>query len=188
VLLQEQSCAAATHTLISQAFSYTHIIIHSSYNTSCTSTPRPQGSHLPSFHPVRHRSSHFPQSNSFFPNLTLTALCASHIHCPNSLRLLTRGVLTFIHSWKSSAHTQHGYSLPNVRRNADVSVCNEGSGFSGYVAVIECRRVHDERPSWATSGGQSLGSAGGRAARFFLPPRAKSALMSLHVRQLHDIC
>lgn len=32
VLLQRRLCAAATHTVISQAFSYTHIIIHSSYS------------------------------------------------------------------------------------------------------------------------------------------------------------
>ena len=31
VLLQRRSCAAATHTLISQAFSYTNILLHSSY-------------------------------------------------------------------------------------------------------------------------------------------------------------
>ena len=48
-----------------------------------------------------------------------------------------------------------------------------------------CSRVQEERPSCATSGGQSLGRAGGSVVRFLdLPPRAKRADMSLHVRHL----
>lgn len=145
-----------------------------------------QGSHLPSFHPVRHLSSHWVQSNSFFPNLTFTALCASHIHCPNSLLLLTRGVLAFIQSWKSSAHTQHGYNLPKVRRNAEVSAWRAGGASLGYVAVMECSSVQEERPRAATSGGQSVGSAGGPASFLVFLPIAKRADISLQVRHLKD--
>jgi len=47
--------------------------------------------HLPSLHPVLHRSSHFAQSNVSLPSFSLTALCASHIQVPNSLLLLTLG-------------------------------------------------------------------------------------------------
>lgn len=89
------------------------------------------GSHLPSPHPVLHLSSHLLQSNFSFPNLSFTALCASHIHVPNSFLLLTRGVFVFIQAWKSSAHTQHGYSLPNVRRKVAVSDCSWGVGLVG---------------------------------------------------------
>lgn len=69
-----------------------------------------QGSHLPSLHPVLHRSCHRLQSNCPLPNLTFTALCASHIQRPNSSRLLTRGAFpsSFIQARKSSAQTQHG--------------------------------------------------------------------------------
>jgi hypothetical protein len=99
-----------------------------SYMTSLYSSAQ---SHRPSFQPVRHRSSHFVQSNVFFPNFSLTALCASHIHVPNSLLLLTLGVFLLIHVWKSSAHTQHGYSLPNVVRNDFVSDWSCGVGSMG---------------------------------------------------------
>lgn len=61
-------------------------------------------SHLPSPHPVLHRSSQLEQSNPSFPNFSFTALCASQSHIPNSLLLPTRGPLFFIHSWKSLAH------------------------------------------------------------------------------------
>ena len=38
----------------------------------------------PSFHPVRHLSSHLPQSNTSFPSFRLTSLCASHSQFPNA--------------------------------------------------------------------------------------------------------
>lgn len=44
-------------------------------------------SHLPSFHPVRQRSSHLEQSKTGFPSFLLTSLWASHSHLPNSPRL-----------------------------------------------------------------------------------------------------
>lgn len=95
----------------------------------CTQLPQP---HLPSFHPVRHLSSHLSQSKLLFPNLTLTALCASHIHRPNSSRLLTRGSLpSFIHDLKSSAHDQQGYILPKRLMNWRVSLCCVRVGRSG---------------------------------------------------------
>jgi hypothetical protein len=47
---------------------------------------------------------------------------------PNSLLLLTLGVFLLIQLWKSSAHTQHGYSLPNVDRKDLVSDWNCGEG------------------------------------------------------------
>lgn len=85
--------------------------------------PNPQ-SHLPSFQPVRHLSSHLLQSKLLLPSLTFTALCASHIHLPNSSLLLTLGSLpSFIHALKSSAHTQQGYILPKRLMNCFVSVC-----------------------------------------------------------------
>lgn len=88
--------------------------------------------HLPSFHPVRHLSSHLSQSKLFFPNFTLTALCASHIHLPNSSLLLTRGSFpSFIHDRKSSAHDQQGYILPNRLMNCFVSLCCVREGRSG---------------------------------------------------------
>lgn len=165
---------------------------HISYtnNTSPSPTIIHQKSHLPSFHPVRHLSSHLLQSNVSLPSFTLTALCASHIHVPNSPLLLTLGVFFVIQSWKSSAHTQQGYSLPNVERKPFVSVCNSGVGFTGYVAVIECKRVHEERPRASTSGGQSVGRVGAAAAAVdfgFLPAMAKSEATSLQVRHLRVI-
>ena len=88
-------------------------------------------SHRPSFHPVRHLSSHFPQSNSSFPNFTLTALCASHIHRPNSSLLLTRGAFSAFHDRKSSAQDQQGYIFPNSEMNDRVSDCCVGVGLVG---------------------------------------------------------
>jgi hypothetical protein len=88
--------------------------------------------HLPSFQPVRHLSSHLSQSKLFFPNFTLTALCASHIHLPNSSLLLTLGSLpSFIQDLKSSAHDQQGYILPNKLMNCFVSLCCVSEGRSG---------------------------------------------------------
>jgi hypothetical protein len=93
--------------------------------------------HLPSFQPVRHLSSHLLQSKLLLPSLTLTALCASHIHFPNSSLLLTLGSLpSFIHDLKSSAHDQQGYILPNKLINCFVSFCCVREGRSGYAAVI----------------------------------------------------
>jgi hypothetical protein len=157
-----------------------------------------QGSHRPSFHPVRHRSSHLVQSNVSLPSFSLTALCASHIHVPNSLRLDTLGVFLLIQLWKSSAQTQHGYSLPNVERKDLVSVCSCGDGCVGYVAVMECSSVHELRPRASTSGGQSDGSAGVMAAAAeggsegfaaflgLLPVMANQEATSVHVRHLHN--
>jgi hypothetical protein len=72
------------------------------------------------------------QSKLFFPNFTFTALCASHIHLPNSSRLLTLGSLpSFIHDLKSSAHDQQGYILPNRLMNCLVSLCCVREGRSG---------------------------------------------------------
>jgi hypothetical protein len=171
-----QSCV---HRVIRTAVVYAMLM----YTVIIQHSLPPQKSHLPSFHPVRHLSSHLLQSNSFLPNLTLTALCASHIHCPNSLLELTLGVFVFIHAWKSSAHTQHGYSLPNVFMNVAVSPCSSADGATGYCAVIECSSVQELRPSAAESGGQSRG-----ILRFVLvaPPMAKSELTSLQVRHLGE--
>jgi hypothetical protein len=44
------------------------------------------------------------------------------------------------------------------------SDCSFGVGVGGYVAAMECRSVQVLRPSVSTSGGQSLGGAGGAAA------------------------
>jgi hypothetical protein len=88
--------------------------------------------HLPSFHPVRHLSSHLLQSKLLLPNFSLTALCASHIHRPKSSLLLTLGSLpSFIHDLKSSAHDQQGYILPNKLMNCFVSLCWVEVGRSG---------------------------------------------------------
>jgi hypothetical protein len=88
--------------------------------------------HLPSFHPVRHLSSHLLQSKLLFPNFSLTALCASHIHLPKSSRLLTLGSFpSFIHDLKSSAHDQQGYILPNKPMKVFVSLCWVRDGRSG---------------------------------------------------------
>jgi hypothetical protein len=156
---------------------------------------RDYGSHRPSFHPVLHRSSHFVQSNVSLPNFSLTALCASHIHVPNSLLLETLGVFLVIQLWKSSAHTQHGYSLPNVVRNDLVSFCNCGVGCVGYVAAIEWRSVQELRPRASTSGGQSDGianvaarpldtSAGFAVFLGFVPVMANHEDTSVQVRHL----
>lgn len=96
---------------------------------------RKNQSQLPSLQPVLHLSSHLSQSNFCFPNFPFTALCASHIHLPNSSRLLTRGafaaLFSLIHARKSSAQTPHGYNFPNRWRNCRVSVCCEGVGCRG---------------------------------------------------------
>ena len=78
--------------------------------------------HRPSDHPSRHRSFHRAQSNSSFPSLTFTALCARHIHRPKSSWLFSLGSLpdVDIHDRKSSAHTQHGYSSEKSCRNLSV--------------------------------------------------------------------
>jgi hypothetical protein len=127
-------------------------------HSKCTSTVQ---SHRPSFHPVRHLSSHNRQSNSFFPSFRLTSLCASHIHHPNSFRLPSFGWFRplgcVIHARKSSAHTQHGYSFEKNFKNPPILAWCSASAFSGYVAAIECSSVHVERPSSSTSGGQSEG-------------------------------
>jgi hypothetical protein len=98
-------------------------------------------SHLPSFHPVLQRSSQNRQSNSAFPNLRLTELCASHIHVPKSARPERRGVFrppgSFIQARKSSAHTQHGYKREKSFRNDRISDCCSGAADTGYAAVKE---------------------------------------------------
>ncbi len=130
-----------------------------------SSTIKPQ-SHLPSLHPVLHRSSHLPQSNLSFPSFSLTALCASHIHSPNSLRELTRGALPAraIHAWKSEPQCQHGYRVENDARNCRALVWTDDDARSGYVAVMLCSSVQDARPSASTSGGQSGGDCVGGGA------------------------
>lgn len=130
------------------------------YINSVVDAAAPQ-SHLPSFHPVLHLSSHFLQSNSCFPSFLLTSLCASHIHLPKPSRPSTLGSFPFlaIHSWKSSAHTQHGYSFPNRPRNWRISLCCDGEARGGYDADMVCSSVHVLRPNSSTSGGQSGGGA-----------------------------
>jgi hypothetical protein len=84
--------------------------------------------------------------------------------------------------------------LPNVERKVLVSACSVGVGFVGYVAVMLCKRVQDERPRAATSGGQSVGYvvAGGATTgdldvvAGFLPAMAKRDVRSLQVRHLPD--
>ena len=44
-------------------------------------------------------------------------------------------------------------------RKVFVSLWSCGVGWTGYVAVMECSRVQELRPSSSTSGGQSLGGA-----------------------------
>ncbi|PWI72557.1 hypothetical protein PCL_11180 [Purpureocillium lilacinum] len=123
--------------------------------------PAHHQSQRPSFQPVRHRSSHLEQSNSGLLSLRLTSLCAPHSHMPNSPRLPTRGASRPMYVWKSSAHTQHGYSLEKSLTKLNRSDCCPREGFSGYVAAIECSSVHELRPSTSTSGGQSAGGPDG---------------------------
>ena len=54
-----------------------------------------------------------PTIKLLLPQLDIYRVMASHIHLPNSSRLLTRGALpsSFIHCWKSEAQCQQGYSL-----------------------------------------------------------------------------
>jgi hypothetical protein len=143
-------------------------------------TPQSQ---LLSFHPVRHLSSHFAQSNSFFPSFLLTSLCASHIHCPNSSLLSALTLFFSIKTWKSSAQTQHGYSFPNSPRNCLTLLCSLGLGFSGYIAVIECKSVQLDRPSSSTSGGQSFAGA---VVLIFLVEDVKSE-SDVQVRHLRTV-
>lgn len=65
-------------------------------------------------------------------------------------------------------------------------LCSVGVGDTGYVAVMEWRRVQEERPSCSTSGGQSVGGAELTAIALVIPflCEVKSA-SELHVRQLH---
>lgn len=148
-------------------------------------------SHLPSFHPVLHLSSQNRQSNSFFPNFRLTALCASHIHVPNSWRPDSRGWLrppgSFIHARKSSAHTQQGYRRAKSVRKLRMSSCCWGVAVAGYAAVSECRKVQVERPRASTSGGQSagIGSVEGLAVLVAAAPAAVAAEACL-VRAFQD--
>lgn len=172
------------------------------YNVHAIQLFRKPQSHLPSFHPVLHRSSHRLQSNSFFPSFTLTALWASHIHFPNSSLLLTLGAFfsSFIHFWKSFPQYQQGYSFANVPKNDRVSACNCGDGCEGYCAVIECSKVQEARPSCSTSGGQSEGvvstactaavvedfcaAAPAGAAPFIIDDHCLNAAPELHERHL----
>ena len=101
------------------------------YLSSTTSKPMKTQSQLPSFHPVLHLSSHFPQSNSFFPNFLLTSLCASHIHFPNSSRLSVLTLFSAIQTWKSDAQTQHGYNFENNPMNWLTFSRSVGEGEEG---------------------------------------------------------
>jgi hypothetical protein len=164
------------------------VSIHTGIVQSYIGLVEDQGSHRPSFQPVRHLSSHLLQSNVFLPSFVLTALCASHIHCPNSPRELTLGAFPscFIHSWKSVAQDQHGYSLPNMFMKVRVSDCRVRSGLSGYCAVMEWSSVQEERPRASTSGGQSEGSAGGAVVLDLGAPLVMASQEDtlVHVRQL----
>lgn len=146
-------------------------------------------SHRPSFHPVRQRSSQNRQSNSFFPSLRLTSLCASHIHHPNSFRLPNFGWFRplgcAIHVWKSSAHTQHGYSFEKNFKNPRIFSWCSAFAFSGYVAAIECSNVQVERPSCSTSGGQSEGVSLGEGVA--AAARAGVEVVILPVFELEDV-
>jgi hypothetical protein len=131
-----------------------------SYTSCCTSNTAHNictQSHVPSFQPVLHLSSHLEQSNSFFPSFLLTSLWASHIHCPNSCRLSALTLFFSRNSWKSSAHTQQGYIFENRARNCLTWPCSALVGEDGYEAVMEWRSVQEDRPSSSTSGGQSGG-------------------------------
>lgn len=59
-----------------------------------------------------------------------------------------------MYDWKSSAHTQHGYSFEKRSTNRSISDCCVRDGVSGYVAAMVCSSVHELRPSISTSGGQ----------------------------------
>lgn len=114
-------------------------------------------SHRPSFHPVLHLSCHLLQSNVSLPSLTLTALCARHSQVPKASRPDTGSGSRAMCAWKSSAHTQHGYSREKADMKVRRSACSRAEGSAGYVAAIECSSVQVERPSCSTSGGQSRG-------------------------------
>jgi hypothetical protein len=155
-------------------------------------TCRTHQSHLPSFHPVRHRSSHRPQSKVGFPSFMFTSLCASQSHCPKSCRELSRGAFLsdFIHIWKSVAQDQHGYRFEKVRINCFAFTCSSFDGVTGYCAAMECRSIQDARPSWSTSGGQPDGGSKGvlevsdrdGRVRFFV--NAAHAAKDVHERHL----
>lgn len=140
----------------------THTHTHNSYLLSPSPSLSTPQSHLPSFHPVLHLSSHLLQSNPFFPSFRLTSLCASHIQFPNSSLLSALTLFFTMNAWKSSAQTQHGYSLPKRCMKDLTSACSLADGFAGYCAVMECSSVQDARPSCSTSGGQSGGGPVGR--------------------------
>lgn len=67
-----------------------------------------------------------------------------------------------------------------------VSAWRVGEGLSGYCAVMECRSVHEERPRFSTSGGQSAGMTSDAAVWDFEVPlvMANQEATSVHVRQL----
>jgi hypothetical protein len=78
-----------------------------------------------------------------------------------------------------------------------MSVCSEVVGAVGYVAAMECRRVHELRPRVSTSAGQSFGVAGvtvigcAGVLNFFVcdaceacDAQAVKAVLELHARQL----
>jgi hypothetical protein len=112
-------------------------------------------SQLPSLGPVTHLSCHLEQSNTGFPSFRFTSLCAPHNHQPNSSLLPTRGASRAMYPWKSSAHTQQGYSREKSFTKLTRSFCWGPVGFSGYVAAMLWRSVHEERPRASTSGGHS---------------------------------
>lgn len=121
-------------------------------------------SQRPSFQPVRHRCSHRLQLNCGLPSLSLTSLCAAHSQRPKSSRDAVRTGDLDRKTWKSSAHTQHGYSRDSVPTKPLTSACWLGVGCVGYCAAIVCSSVQVPRPSVSTSAGQSAGGPGAAAA------------------------
>lgn len=146
-------------------------------------------SHLPSFQPVRQRSSHLEQSNTGFPSFLLTSLWASHSHLPNSPRLPALTGSFSMKPWKSSAQTQQGYRREKSRTKLTRSFCWDELGVVGYVAAIEWRSVHVLRPRVSTSAGQSVGGAVVTdavegAGAFMDLARAEKAVLLEQARQL----
>ena len=68
--------------------------------------------------------------------------------------------------------------------NWEACDCSTGVGVTGEEAVMEWRRVQEERPRSSTSGGQSAGGATGRTPLGVFFEAEKKSAEEVQVRQL----
>ena len=88
----------------------------------------------------------------FFPFLSLTALCAVHIHFTSPSLLFIFAGFSLRYCWKCFAQSGHGYSFANKVKNCFIFFFSTPSGSFENFAAIRCSIVHPALPNSSLAG------------------------------------